>query len=192
VVAAQVGVIAAAWLAGEAIRARRNEIALLRDRVTRRAEQAANDERTRIARELHDVVAHHLSVIAVQAGAARLAGGEGAPGAGSLVTIEDASRHALSELRRALGVLRSDDPATGIAPQPGLDQLDRLADRLRDAGLPLELTTTGDLSAIPDGIGLSAYRIVQEALTNVPDPTSCSWTSACRARTGSLPPGDRA
>jgi signal transduction histidine kinase len=167
VVAAQVGVIAGSWLAGEAIRARRNEIALLRDRVTQRAEQAADDERTRIARELHDVVAHHLSVIAVQAGAARLAGGEGAPGAGSLVTIEAASRHALSELRRALGVLRSDDPATGIAPQPGLDQLDRLADRLRDAGLPLELATTGDLSAIPGGIGLSAYRIVQEALTNV-------------------------
>jgi signal transduction histidine kinase len=167
VIAAQLAVIAAAWLGGEAIRARRNEIALLRDRVAQRAEQAAIEERTRIARELHDVVAHQLSVIAVHAGAARLATSQGPPYVERLLTIEDASRQALTDLRRALGVLRRDDPAGGLAPQPGLDQIDRLADRLRRAGLPLELTTSGDLSEISEGMAVSAYRIVQEALTNV-------------------------
>jgi signal transduction histidine kinase len=167
VVAAQIAVLAAAWLAGEAIRARRNEIAVLRDRVTQRSEQAANDERTRIARELHDVVAHQLSVIAVQAGAARLQLDEHSPQAEGLLTIEDASRQALEDLRRALGVLRRGDLAGGVSPQPRLDELDRLADRLRQAGLPIELTTTGDVSAVPDGIAMSAYRIIQEALTNV-------------------------
>jgi signal transduction histidine kinase len=167
VVAAQVIVLAAAWLAGEAIRARRSEVALLRDRVTRQAEQSAEDERTRIARELHDVVAHQLSVIAVQAGAARFQLDEDSARVASLLIIEDASRQALGDLRRALGVLRSSEVGVGIAPQPGLDQLDGLARRLRDAGLPLDLTTSGDISAIPDGIAVSAYRIVQEALTNV-------------------------
>jgi signal transduction histidine kinase len=167
VVAAQLAVIAAAWLAGEAIKARRNEVALLHDRTARLAEQAADDERNRIARELHDVAAHHLSVIAVQAGAARLAAGDQSPSAGGLLIIEEASRQALTDLRRAVGVLRNDDRAGGIAPQPGLDQLDRLADRLRDAGLLLALTTTGDLSSLPEGIAVSAYRILQEALTNV-------------------------
>ncbi|MFI5041801.1 MAG: sensor histidine kinase [Acidimicrobiales bacterium] len=167
VIAAQLAVVTAAWLAGEAIRARRHEITLLHERVTQHAEQAANDERTRIARELHDVVAHQLSVIAVQSGAARLQLEDRSPHAARLLIIEDASRQALAELRRALGVLRSDDLVGGVAPQPRLDQVDRLADRLRQAGLPIEVTTTGDLSAIPDGIGVSAYRIVQEALTNV-------------------------
>jgi signal transduction histidine kinase len=167
VVAAQLAVVAAAWMTGEAIRARRNQIGLLRDLVTQRGEQAASDERTRIARELHDVIAHQLSVIAVQAGAARLQHDEESPHVERLLIIEDASRQALEDLRRALGVLRSGELAGGVSPQPGLDQLDRLADRLRQAGLPLELTTTGDVSAIPDGIAVSAYRIVQEALTNV-------------------------
>ena len=167
VVAAQVIVLAAAWLAGEAIRARRSEVALLRDRVTRQAEQSAQDERTRIARELHDVVAHQLSVIAVQAGAARIQGDDESGRVASLLIIEDAARQAVGDLRRALGVLRSSDVGGGVAPQPGLDQLGCLVHRLREAGLPLTLTTAGDISAIPDAIAVSAYRIVQEALTNV-------------------------
>lgn len=167
VVAAQLAVLAAAWLAGEAIRARRNEIAVLRERLVEQAERATNDERARIARELHDVVAHQLSVIAVHAGAARIAGGVQSPHAESLVTIEEASRHALTDLRLALGVLRTDDVAGDVTPQPNLTELDRLADHVRRAGLPLELITTGDVSAIPDAIAVSAYRIIQEALTNV-------------------------
>ena len=180
VLAAQLAVVACAWLAGEAIRARRNEIALLHERVARQAEHAANEERTRIARELHDVVAHQLSVIAVQAGAARLQLGAASPGVGSLLTIEEASRQALADLRRALGVLRGD---AGVSPQPRLDQLDGLADRLRRAGLPLELTTSGDVSAVPDGIAVSAYRIVQEALTNVVNHAGRAATTVRVVRT---------
>ena len=167
VIVAQIVVLVGAWLAGDGIRARRSEVSLLRERVIQQAEQATDDERARIARELHDVVAHQLSVIAVHAGAARLRGEDQSGGVEGLLVIEDASRQALSDLRRALGVLRTNESEGGVAPQPGLDQLDRLADRLRQAGLPLELATGGDLSAVPHGIGLSTYRIVQEALTNV-------------------------
>jgi signal transduction histidine kinase len=167
VIVAQIVVLVGAWLAGDGIRARRSEVSLLRERVIQQAEQATDDERARIARELHDVVAHQLSVIAVHAGAARLRGEDQSGRVEGLLVIEDASRQALSDLRRALGVLRTNESEGGVAPQPGLDQLDRLADRLRQAGLPLELATGGDLSAVPHGIGLSTYRIVQEALTNV-------------------------
>jgi signal transduction histidine kinase len=167
IVAAQIIVLVAAWLAGEAIRARRSELALLHERVIRQAEQSTQGERTRIARELHDVVAHQLSVIAIQAGAARLQLDHGSRPVGSLLIIEEASRQALGDLRGALGVLRGSEMAGGVSPQPGLAQLDHLADRLRQAGLPVDVTTTGDMTAIPEGVALSAYRIVQEALTNV-------------------------
>ena len=163
---AQLVVLVTAWLAGEALRARHSEIALLRDRAARAAEQATNAERGRIARELHDAVAHQLCVIAVHAGAARLSAGEQAPARASLLTIEEASRLALTDLRRALGVLRHDQPY-GIAPQPRLAQLDQLATRLRDAGVPLQLTVSGTPADVPDGVAVSVYRIVQEALTNV-------------------------
>jgi len=167
VVAAQVVFVTAAWLAGEAVKARRNEVALLYDQAARQAEQATADERGRIARELHDAVAHQLTVIAVQAGAARLSASEESASHDALVAIEDASRQALSDLRRALGVLHSDDRAGGVTPQPDLRQLDRLAHRLREAGMPLTVAITGDIGQVPDGVAVSAYRIVQEALTNV-------------------------
>jgi signal transduction histidine kinase len=167
VVAAQVVFVAAAWLAGEGIRARRSEVALLHDQAAHRAEQAAADERERIARELHDAVAHQLTVVAVQAGAARLVADEDPASRQVLVTIEEAARQALSDLRRALGVVHRDDRAGGITPPPSLQQLDRLAERLRSAGLPLELSVTGDPARVPDGVAVSAYRIIQEALTNV-------------------------
>ena len=165
-VIAQLVLLGGAWLTGEAVRARRHEMALLRELVTSRAEQAADGERARIARELHDVVAHHLSVIAIQAGAARLLADDRSLTTQSLATIEHETRLALAEVRRAVGVLRNGD-GDGVSPQPRLDQLPRLAERLRDAGLPVTLNVTGDLTEIPDGIATSAYRVVQEALTNV-------------------------
>ena len=158
--------LAASWLVGEVVRARRSEVMLLQGRIVDQAAQAAREERNRIARELHDVVAHQLSVIAIQSGAARLAAGDGRDVTGNLVAIEGAAGEALTDLRSALGVLRADSSA-GVAPQPRLEELDRLAGRLRDAGLPLEMTTTGDLATVPVGVSVSAFRIVQEALTNV-------------------------
>jgi signal transduction histidine kinase len=164
---AELVVVGGAWAAGEAVRARRHEIVLLQEVVAGRAEQAADAERNRIARELHDVVAHQLSVIAIQAGAARLAAGPTSPLAGGLAAIEEASRVALADVRSALGVLRDDGEPCGVGPQPGLEMLDHLAGRLRQAGLPVAVTTAGDLGGLPSGLGVSAYRIVQEALTNV-------------------------
>jgi signal transduction histidine kinase len=141
--------------------------------------RAIEDERARIARELHDVVAHGLSVIVVQAGAERRslssqAGRPGEPGFpdtasidAALGSIEKAGRDALIDLRRLLGLLRRTDEPLALAPQPGLAQLDDLLATARDAGLDVELDVTGDQAALPPGLDLTAYRIIQEALTNV-------------------------
>jgi signal transduction histidine kinase len=178
----QVAVIGAAWMAGEAFRARRAEIASLRAWAAHleadqadQARRAAADERARIARELHDVVAHHIGVIAIQAGAARLSSPEQmSPALTSLSIIETTSRQALADLRRALGVIRRDDrdgsesnEGSGRTPQPGLDGIPDMVARIREAGLPVELSLAGEPPELPDGLALSAYRIVQEALTNV-------------------------
>jgi signal transduction histidine kinase len=125
--------------------------------------EAASRERDRIARELHDVVAHSVSLMVVQAGAERLAHPD-SPSRAALEAIETSGRQALVELRSMLGVLRGpQDEAT--EPQPDLSSLPALVERVRDAGLPVELRTTG-MGAVPPGIALSAYRVVQEALTN--------------------------
>lgn len=133
-----------------------------------REEQAAMGERARIARELHDVVAHHISMIVVQADSARLAT-EGMPDAGreQLLSIRDTARDAMDELRRVLGVLR-DDAGGEIErePQPGLDGLYDLLDAARGAGTPVRLILEGRAQPLPAGVDLAAYRIVQEALTN--------------------------
>jgi signal transduction histidine kinase len=126
--------------------------------------EAAQQERDRIARELHDVVAHAVSLMVVQAGAERLARPD-TPSREALTAIEDTGRRALVELRSMLGVLRS----TGSEdrdPQPDLEALPALIEQVRAAGLPVELRVTGD-GVIPAGTALSAYRVVQEALTNV-------------------------
>jgi len=133
-------------------------------------EHTARGERARIARELHDVVAHHISIIAVQAESARLTVPDmPAAGAKRLSAIGDTARAALTEMRRLLGVLR-DDAATGIvdrSPQPGLRQLNDLLDEARDvAGAGTRLILTGRPAALDPGVELAAYRIVQEALTN--------------------------
>jgi signal transduction histidine kinase len=131
-------------------------------------DQVIMEERARIARELHDVVAHHVSVIAVQAETARLTTPD-MPDEGKerLAAIGQTARDSLTELRRLLGVLRADGSSEAArSPQPGLGRLAELIDSARTAGTPVRLTLDGDVSPLPPGVDLTAYRIVQEALTN--------------------------
>ena len=132
------------------------------------AEQAAMGERARIARELHDVVAHHISMIAVEADTARLATpGMPADGERHLLSIRSTARDALDEMRRVLGVLRDDARAEAEhAPQPGLDRLNELIEDARDSGAEVRLIVRGTVAPLARGVDLAAYRIVQEALTN--------------------------
>jgi signal transduction histidine kinase len=169
--------LAAAWILGEGIRRRREHAAELEDRAARlerereeKARQAVTQERLRIARELHDVVAHSLSVIGVQAGAARLvldADTSTARAREAVAAIEATANQAMAEMRRALGILRdTEPPGAALAPLPGLRQLPALLDQLRAAGLPVELTVEGTPRPLATSIDLTLYRIVQEALTN--------------------------
>jgi signal transduction histidine kinase len=130
------------------------------------AREAVVEERARIARELHDVIAHHVSLIVVQAGAERrVLDGSNVPTGEVLQTIEQIGRGALTEMRRLLGMLRSDGDEL-LMPQPRLRDVPTLVTQLREAGLPVELRVEGERRDLPVGIELSAYRIVQEALTN--------------------------
>jgi signal transduction histidine kinase len=165
-----------AWVVGDRTRTRRAYLAQLEERAARlereqeeRSRRAADDERNRIARELHDVVAHNVSVIAVRAGAARMTSEEGGGQATeALGLIERTARSTLAELRALLGILRrGDGQGPGRRPQPSLATLDTLVARARAAGLRIEERLEGDLAALPATVDLSAYRIVQEALTNV-------------------------
>ena len=158
-----------AWLAGMVVRSRR-EASVLAAQATalkREAQLATAEERSRMARELHDIISHNLSVVVVQAAGARAQGGERSSDPTALEKIERSGREALVEMRRLLGVLREDDGAgAALAPRPGIEQLPALAESVRAAGLALELEIGGDCGALPPAIDLSAYRIVQEALTN--------------------------
>jgi signal transduction histidine kinase len=158
--------LVAFWLGGVLVRARRQHSALAERNaeLERQAEQAKVAERARIARELHDIVAHHLSVIVLQAAGARASGSPAGP---ALEKIEDSGRQALNETRRLLGVLRETDPDTGLAPQPGIREIEALAASVRAAGLPVNLIISGSQTALPAAVEVSVYRIVQEALTNV-------------------------
>jgi len=131
-----------------------------------RARRAVLEERTRIAREMHDVVAHHMSLIAVRAETApyRLSDLP-EPVRAEFGSLSDAAREALAEMRRLLGVLRHDQPA-GLAPQPQLSDLSALVDAARRSGIPVELSVPSALGEVPSGVSLCAYRIVQEALSN--------------------------
>jgi len=130
------------------------------------AREAVVEERARIARELHDAIAHNVSMMVVQAGAERrvLDGSRGSTRE-VLTTIEQIGRSALTEMRRLVGMLRSDADEP-LAPQPGLADVPTLVTQVREAGLPVELRIEGERRDLPVGVGLSAYRIVQEALTN--------------------------
>jgi signal transduction histidine kinase len=133
-----------------------------------RAAAAVSEERARIARELHDVVAHSVSVIAVQTGSMRRRLRHERPAeARELSAMEQTARQARAEMRRMLGLLRSDYEAGELAPQPGLGEVGRLVEQTREAGLAVELRVAGAERPLPPGVDLAAYRIVQEALTNV-------------------------
>jgi signal transduction histidine kinase len=158
--------ILAFWLVGVLIYVRRQARSLAERNAAlqRQAVEAAQAERARIARELHDIVAHHLSVIVLQAAGARASGRSGDA---TLEKIENSGRQALVDTRRLLGVLRDPREQTALAPQPGIDELDALTESVRAAGLPVALRVRGDHAAVPAAVDVSVYRIVQEALTNV-------------------------
>jgi signal transduction histidine kinase len=154
------------WQRLDSVRLRERAAQAERER-EEKARLAVAEERARIARELHDVIAHAVSLIVVQARAGRrTAGGESGETREALDAIEGTGREALTEMRRLVGMLRRDDDAPFLAPQPGLGQLDTLVAQVAEAGLPVDLSIEGDVADLPPGIDVSAYRIVQEALTN--------------------------
>ncbi len=162
------------WLIGNAISTRQSRADLFEDKATRlereqeRATQAAvAAEQARIARELHDVVAHNVSVMVVQAGAARhILWTSPDRATEALLAVESSGREAMTELRRLLDLLSHDDEGVSLTPQPGVARLDSLVRRVGAAGLPASLRVEGQPRTLPPGIDLTVYRIVQEALTN--------------------------
>jgi signal transduction histidine kinase len=156
----------APWVTGRAVRRRRlSERHLEQEKA--KTQMAIAEERARIARELHDVVAHSISVIVLQArGGLRALEAEPADAREAFVNIERTGHQALEEMRRLLGMVRRSEEVIALAPQPSLKELDTLLEQVRDAGLPVHVTIEGDVRELPPGVDLSAYRIVQEALTN--------------------------
>jgi signal transduction histidine kinase len=168
--------VGGAWLAGWTLRRRRARWAELQARAERlerereeEARRAVAEERLRIARELHDVIAHSMSVIAVQSAVGNhVIDSQPAEARQALAAIEATSRSALNEMRRLLGVLRQEgEPSGSLTPAPGLADLATLVTQVQDAGLKVWINLDGQREPVPPGIDLSAYRIVQEALTNV-------------------------
>ncbi len=184
-----VGTVSVTVLFGYNVRARRLAAGLLAQEERRSeralAAQAALEERARIARELHDVVAHHMSVIAIQAEAVPLqASGDARRLEEGLREIRALSLAAMTEMRRVLGVLREGDGPTDTAPQPGLGRLEELVDTARSAGLVVTLKLVGDLAGLPTAVSLSAYRIAQESLSNAMRHAPGSTVSLKVARYG--------
>jgi signal transduction histidine kinase len=178
--------ITVAWLAGYSVRQQYGQAAARREQAEQRAREqltearrARSEERLEISRELHDVVAHTLSVIAVQAGVASyVIGTRPDEAARALTSIEETSRSALHEMRALLGVLRDEETGTrngtgpgtrsaALVPAPGMADLDRLAERAGEAGVRVDLTVRGEQPRLPAGLDLTAYRVIQEAVTNV-------------------------
>ena len=168
------GILFAVWGAATVVRSRQELAEALAARTVElehereeNAKLAVAEERARIARELHDVVAHNLSIMVVQAGAERRALGDERPDTTEVLeTIETTGRTAMAEMRRLLGMLRRSDDELALAPQPSLSHLGDLVAQVREAGLPVDLRVHGQPRPIAPGVDLSAYRIVQEALTN--------------------------
>jgi signal transduction histidine kinase len=163
-----------AWVLGDSMRYRRGYYAALEDRAARleaerdaQSKVAAAAERARIARELHDVIAHHVSVMVVQAdGAAYALRSDPQTTETALHAISRTGRQALNEMRNLLGVLRTDGDRAQLAPVPGLGELRELLDQARAAGLAVTYTLSGTPRDLPEGAELAAYRVVQESLTN--------------------------
>lgn len=163
------------WYLGRRLRFRGEYLRLLEERAeyleNQKSEDAARavaEERTRIARELHDVVAHQVSLMTVQAGAAKtVAGSDPAAALAAMAAVEGAGRQAMREMRHLLDVLRHDDLDPQLRPQPGCADLVQLADEVSDAGAAVKLEMRGPLSGLATSIDLAVYRIVQESLTNV-------------------------
>lgn len=172
--------MAVTFMAGNSVRTRRAHAEAMREQATA---QAVAAERLRIARELHDMVAHSIGIIAIQAGVGgRVIDSQPAEARNALDAIEATSRDALSGLRRMLTALRKDDPgAAPLGPAPGLDELGRLAEAAGDAGVTVEVLASGEPRPLPPDVDLSAYRIVQEAVTNV---VRHAGTDRCRVTIG--------
>lgn len=184
------------WLSGVVVAGRRSYVQQLEERTAalqaaqrELAEQAVADERARIARELHDIVAHAMSLITVRAGVgAHLVDARPAEAAEALRVIEHTGREALTEMRRMLAVLRDPDPhGPRSQPQPGLGDLPQLVAHAAAAGVPAALTVEGTPAPLPTGLELAAYRVIQEALTNVVKHTPGARASVrIRHRTSAL------
>lgn len=165
---------AVAWLAGFGLGSKLRQVEEAEERATRlerereeRARLAVAEERARIARELHDVVGHSVSVMTVQASAVRrLLKPEQEREREALLIVEQTGREAMAEMRRMVGVLRRPEEAPALAPQPSLEHLEKLVEQAREAGLPVTLKVEGDAVQLPAGVDLTAYRLVQEGLTN--------------------------
>jgi signal transduction histidine kinase len=183
--------IVAIWALANLQRARVRQLALTRDRAEqalREREQrtalAVADERARIAREMHDVVAHSLSVIIAQADGGRFVAAQKPEQAAEVLgTIGETGRAALADMRSLLGVLRQEDE-TSFGPQPGPDMLPDLLERVRTAGLPVELESSGALDDLPHALGVSLFRLVQESLTNVLKHAGPGASAAVRIHRG--------
>jgi signal transduction histidine kinase len=167
-------IMAIVWLAGFALSRKLEEVDAVRQKALRLerdreegAREAVAEERARLARELHDVVGHSVSVMTVQASAVRrLLLPEQEKEREALEVVEQTGRQALAEMRRLVGVLRRPEEAPALAPQPSLEHLDKLVAQVRESGLPVELQVEGDVVRLPAGVDLTAYRLVQEGLTN--------------------------
>lgn len=174
------------WYLGRRLRIRGERAALLEREQAAEARRAVAEERTRIARELHDVVAHRVSLMTVQAGAAKTIAADDPEGASrAMQAVEQAGRQALDELRHLLGVLRPEADGEALGPQPGLAEVPRLVDQFRAAGLEVSLTMDGARTDLPIRVDLSAYRIVQEALTNALKHAGPGARTEVRLRTDS-------
>jgi signal transduction histidine kinase len=169
------GMVTAALFVGMNLRTRRAYVASVVDRAARleverdqQAQLAATRERTRIAREMHDIVAHSLSVvIALADGASMTVDQDSGAAAEAMRTVSATGRQSMAEMRRLLGVLRDDEAPSGLAPQPGIDQVSELVERLRGVGPAIDVEVRGTPRLLPPTEDATAYRIVQESLTNV-------------------------
>jgi signal transduction histidine kinase len=176
------GFMVIAWITGLVARRPVNQARSAEERALRleqerseAAQLAVNEERRRIARELHDIIAHSMSVMTMQTGAVRrLLLPEQQRERDVLLSVEQTGRDAMSEMRRLVGLLKEENEATAYAPQPGMRSLDALIATVREAGLPVEVEFEGEQQELPPGVDLTAFRVVQESLTNAikhADPT---------------------